>query len=96
MEGLNLNWHLALHSIFTWGRPTRPVFRSKYSVFKVFKKESKCCTLQSHQKGPGHKHIKEIQRPPEVASKRTFSRQKKKRYGRFLLNKLTAHNSFDR
>ena len=33
------------------------------------KKRQNVAKLQSHKKGPGHKQIVEIQRPPEVASK---------------------------
>ena len=74
-------------SVETLGRLTRQVSKSRQCVFIrfTFFLFQNDVTLQSL-----HKQIKEIQRPPEVASKTNYSRQKRKRDVQFLQNKLTV------
>ena len=64
----------------------RPVFFEAHfmcSLFFFFKKKNhgqNVVIVQSHEKGPGHKQIMEIQRPPEVTSKTQFPVRKEARW----------------
>ena len=52
-------------------------------------------TAVPHSKGPGHKQLKEIQRPPEVASK-THSPVRKEARWTISLEQIDCQKSFDR
>ena len=81
------------------GRPARLVFFFWKHIFCVHsfpKKSHHIVPRQSQQKGPGHKHFMEIQRPPEVGLRKRISPIRKMRDGQCLLNELTDNSSSGR